>query len=429
MGVVIWLDNLKLGYGGTKQEMERLLADAEKLSGQKFDLSSYADIVEAIHVVQTEMGITGTTAKEAATTIQGSVASMKSAWQNLLTGMADENQNLDVLFGQFVDSVVTVGNNVIPRIQKLLPRIVEGVSALANQLAAHLPEIVESLLPSLLTGAISLVAALIQNIPSLVLSIVKAFVQALQSLFQTVKESGAEMLGNLVSGIAENIPELLKQAAAIIAELVKGIVGNLPKIISAAGKIIASLVKGLAKGVSELFGVGKNLLNGLWKGFKSVWSSISGWVSEKVGWIADKFKAVKDFFSGIKDAATGAASTKTATKTANVKKHASGAILKKPTIFGYTPSSGTYHLGGEAGAEAVAPIDKLMGYVRTAVAEQNNDSLLVEIRSLLERLLQAVQLGQGDTVIPVYIGTEKIDEIIMTAKQRMTNRSGGFANV
>ena len=102
------MDNLKLGYGGTKEEMERLLADAEKISGIEYDISSYADITEAIHVVQTEMGITGTTAAEAASTIQGSLSMMKGAWANLLTGLADENADFDALMGNFVDSVVTV---------------------------------------------------------------------------------------------------------------------------------------------------------------------------------------------------------------------------------------------------------------------------------------------------------------------------------
>lgn len=110
------LDNLKLGYGGTKEEMERLLKDATKLSGIEYDISSYADIVDAIHVVQTEMGITGTTAKEASTTISGSISSAKAAWQNLLVGMADDTQDLDTLVDNFFDSIVTVGDNIIPRI-------------------------------------------------------------------------------------------------------------------------------------------------------------------------------------------------------------------------------------------------------------------------------------------------------------------------
>ena len=133
------LDNLKLGYGGTKEEMQRLLADAEKLSGVKYDLSSYADIVEAIHVIQTEMGITGTTAKEASTTIQGSVASMKAAWANLMVGMADDTQDLDLLLSNFIESIGTVADNLLPRIGIVIEGMGKLVAGLAPEIASALP--------------------------------------------------------------------------------------------------------------------------------------------------------------------------------------------------------------------------------------------------------------------------------------------------
>ena len=117
------LDNLKLGYGGTKTEMERLLKDAEKISGLKFDISSFADVTQAIHIIQTEMGITGTTAKEAATTIQGSASMMKSAWNNLLTGITDDTQNFDKLLDNFIDSVKIFGSNILPAAKKSLSGI------------------------------------------------------------------------------------------------------------------------------------------------------------------------------------------------------------------------------------------------------------------------------------------------------------------
>ena len=229
------LDNLKLGYGGTKEEMQRLLADAEKLSGIKYDISSFDDIVQAIHVVQTEMGITGTTAKEAATTIQGSVASMKGAWQNLLTGMADENQNLDLLFKQFVDSVVVVGDNLIPRIQALLPRIVTGISQLASSLSAQLPAIMESVLPSLITGAVNIVAALIRQLPALIKSIIKSITTTLKTYGSEIQKSGSDMLQKLITGITNNLPKIIEKAAQIVTKLVSGLANNLPKIIAAAG--------------------------------------------------------------------------------------------------------------------------------------------------------------------------------------------------
>lgn len=121
------LDNLKLGYGGTKEEMERLLADAEKISGVHYDISNLNDVYEAIHVVQTEMGITGTSAEEAATTIQGSVAMMKSAWTNWVTGLMDENANMKELTANLVSSVGQVVENVVPKIGEFFSNLVEGI--------------------------------------------------------------------------------------------------------------------------------------------------------------------------------------------------------------------------------------------------------------------------------------------------------------
>lgn len=302
-------------YGGTKEEMQRLLADAEKLSGIKYDISSFDDIVQAIHVVQTEMGITGTTAKEAATTIQGSAASMKSAWQNLLTGMADEKQNLDLLFNQFIDSAVVFGNNLISRIQKLLPRIVTGISKLASSLAAQLPSIMKTLLPSLITGAVNIVAALIRQLPALVKSIITSLVKTIQSYKSTLQKSGADTLQKLLTGIEQNLPKVISKAADIIVKLVKGIANNLPQIIKVAGRIIGSLIKGivsslpslvakapsiiasLAKGLLSSLGaitsVGVNIVKGLWQGI----SNAKDWVISKIRGFGDSIlSSLKSFF-------------------------------------------------------------------------------------------------------------------------------------
>ena len=137
------LDNLKLGYGGTKEEMQRLLDDASKLSGIKYDISSYSDVVDAIHVVQTEMGITGTTAKEASTTIEGSVSSMSSAWDNWVAGMADSEANFSQLTSNLVDSIVTVVGNIAPRVIETVPRLVSGLGEIVEQLATYIPQVIQ----------------------------------------------------------------------------------------------------------------------------------------------------------------------------------------------------------------------------------------------------------------------------------------------
>lgn len=141
------LDNLKLGFGGTKEEMQRLLQEAEKISGIKYDISNFNDIIEAIHVIQTEMGITGTTAKEAASTIEGSLNMTKSAWTNLLTGMADDNSNFDVLVQNLVNSLGSLAENLLPRVKIAIEGIGELLRTLLPKVLDEIPEIMASLFP------------------------------------------------------------------------------------------------------------------------------------------------------------------------------------------------------------------------------------------------------------------------------------------
>lgn len=255
------LDNLKLGYGGTQAEMERLLVDAEKISGIKYDISSYADIVDAIHVVQTEMGITGTTAEEAASTIQGSFGMMKSAWQNLVTGMADPDQDLGVLVGNFTDSVVIAGNNLIPRIQELLPRIVEATTSLIGTVSEQLPAILGTVLPSLVEGATNLVTGLMAALPSVLSvladvapTVINTLVPALIELLPQITQTGIDVIVSLAKGIADALPQLIPAATDAIIEIVEVLTSpeNLGNLIDAALAIILALVDGLVDATPKL---------------------------------------------------------------------------------------------------------------------------------------------------------------------------------
>lgn len=255
------LDNLKLGYGGTQAEMERLLADAEKISGIKYDISSYADIVDAVHVVQTEMGITGTTAEEAASTIQGSFGMMKSAWQNLVTGMADPDQDLGALVGNFTDSVVIAGNNLIPRIQELLPRIVEATTSLIGTVSEQLPAILGTVLPSLVEGATNLVTGLMAALPSVLSvladvapTVINTLVPALIELLPQITQTGIDVIVSLAQGIADALPQLIPAATDAIIEIVEVLTSpdNLGNLIDAALAIILALVDGLVDATPKL---------------------------------------------------------------------------------------------------------------------------------------------------------------------------------
>lgn len=223
------LDNLKLGYGGTKEEMERLLEDASKISGIKYDISSYADIVDAIHVVQTEMGITGTTAKEASTTIQGSISSMKSAWQNLLTGLADENADLDVLVTNMIESVGTVVENVLPKISVAA----EGIVSIIQNLIPQIPPLIEQLLPPLLEGALSLIQGLVTILPEITSTI-------------------TGMLPSVLTSLVGMTPEILTSILTIITELLNSITGMLPTIVEAIMQVVPQLITSLVAAIPQL---------------------------------------------------------------------------------------------------------------------------------------------------------------------------------
>ena len=253
------LDNLKLGYGGTKEEMQRLLADAEKLSGVKYDLSSYADIVEAIHVIQTEMGITGTTAKEASTTIQGSVASMKAAWANLMVGMADDTQDFDLLLSNFIESIGTVADNLLPRIGIVIEGMGKLVAGLAPEIASALPTLTNELLPNLVELGVQSISALVQGIQengdSLAagaLSIVGTLAEGIAELLPMVADTAASLVVSLADGLTESLPDIIPIAIETISTLVENLTENANTIIDAGIQIILALGEGLIAALPQL---------------------------------------------------------------------------------------------------------------------------------------------------------------------------------
>ena len=276
------LDNLKLGYGGTAKEMYRLLSDAKEID-ETFDAvfsldekghleANYSDIVQAIHIVQTEMGITGTTAKEAASTIQGSFGMVKAAWQNLVTGLADPEQDLGALVGNFTDSVVIAGNNLIPRIQELLPRIVEAVTSLVGTVSEQLPALLESVLPSLIEGATSLIAGLMAALPAVLAvlgdvapTVIGILVPALIDLLPQIVQTGIDVIVSLVQGISEAMPELIPAATEAIIKIAETLTdpGNLGNLVDAALEIILALADGIIDAVPRLLEVAPKIITNL----------------------------------------------------------------------------------------------------------------------------------------------------------------------
>lgn len=242
------LDNLKLGYGGTKSEMERLLKDAEKLSGQKYDISNLDDVYEAIHVIQTEIGITGTTAEEADKTIQGSVASMKSAYQNFLVSLADANGDVAGSLNNLIDSAKTVMKNLLPVIKTGLKSIATAIKDFAPEVIAMLPGLIDEILPPLLDAVMEMAVALADTAPALVLTIVTAIVNNLPKLVDTA----VKIVQALINGLTPAIPKLIPVALQAVNAIVNGLIQNMPLLIRAAGQLIGGLVKGIIQNLPQI---------------------------------------------------------------------------------------------------------------------------------------------------------------------------------
>lgn len=337
------LDNLKLGYGGTKSEMERLIADANALNSAQgktaeYSIESFADIVAAIHDVQTEMGITGTTALEASTTIQGSVSSMKSAWTNFATGLSDENADLGQLMNNLIDSAVTAGQNINTRLQILLPRLVAGLTQLANNLIPMLPDIVSSVLPGLLEGATSLINGLINALPQLTSTItpivaqqaptiIVALTTALLSNLPSILQCGVQLFLGLVQGLAQSLPQLIPVAVEAARQLIIGLLQSLPQILATGGMLIQGLLEGLYSALingmgsvgtwvdqtivqpirefgSRLLGVGGELVSWLWDGIVSVATTLFPGLKSLLGNATDE--AVAEAGASMQGAVTAA---------------------------------------------------------------------------------------------------------------------------
>ena len=232
------LDNLKLGYGGTKEEMQRLLDDANALNAAQgnytnYTINSYADIVDAIHTVQTEMGITGTTQMEASTTIQGSIASMKAAYDNFITGLGDENADMAELITNLLGSTVTVAENLLPVVERILENI--GV---------------------------------------------------------VVQEKGPEMIEKFVGYAVEKLPQVIELGMKMVLAIVSGLAKNLPQIVRSVLDMTETIVKTFVSSLPDIVDVGKQIVRGVWDGIKAMGS----WIKEKVsgffGGIVDNVKGV-----------------------------------------------------------------------------------------------------------------------------------------
>lgn len=496
------LDNLKLGYGGTQKEMERLLADASKLSGVKYKIENFSDIIEAIHVIQDNQGIAGTTAAEAEKTISGSVNAAKAAWKNLLSGLADGEQDIDQLVSNLSETVLTAAQkNIVPRLQTMAPRLVQAVQTLVSTLGPQLPGIINTILPGMVEAATTLITGLADVLPDLLGSIidvlpnvVKQIGGALKKLFPSLLKTFKSLIGKIdfkglgtaigsgLRSIVTNLPDIMKGIGSaiswawehvgypLIAGIFKGVFGvDLPDswdqlvedigdwwdgvvedvggaleiTFKAIGDALTSAKEAVEKwwgDVKALFGNLLTIVFGLGTGDdqEAAKEAVTKWWGEiktKIGgalsimWhLLNPFNIAKQVKNAWDRATKGLNLTvgwKTVQQTVEILTnpetnplnpdshyqqvistpegrgamrnagweviksfftHADGAVFSKPPLF---DTHSGYHLVGEAGAEAVAPIGVLQGYVKSAVGEVVGASM----ERKLDQMLVALQNG------------------------------------
>lgn len=287
------LDNLKLGYGGTKEEMERLLDDANKLNAAQgkytdYSIDSFSDIILAIHDIQTEYDITGTTAKEASTTISGSLSATKAAWANLVTGVADDNANFGQLISNFVDSATTEASNIIPRVEVALNGAAKLIESLVPPIMAELPSLIETVLPQLAQSAVNIVQTLVTEISANAAQLIDSAIQiitvlgnGIYQMLPTVAQSALQIVLTLVSKLNENLPQMLDTAGQMLIAFVTGVSEHLPDIMLAAASIVETLltyfVEHLPDIVEGAMQMGDAVIDGIIDGISAAWDSLVSW--------------------------------------------------------------------------------------------------------------------------------------------------------
>ena len=278
------LDNLKLGYGGTKEEMQRLLVDAEKVSGVKYDISSFADVTEAIHVMQTQMGITGTTAAEAADTISGSIDSTKSALTNLWAGLGNPKadvqklvndvtnslgnvvKNITPVLNNIVTALPTLINGVVSAIGGMLPNLLQAVTSLFTQVLQTILTLLPSLIPVFVNALMTIVQAIISNLPLLIsaaVQLVTTLVQGIATALPTLIPAAVQAVVTIVQGLIDNLPLLLDAGLQLLTGLLDGLITAIPILIAALPQIITSLVTFFVTSIPIIINAGIQLLTAL----------------------------------------------------------------------------------------------------------------------------------------------------------------------
>jgi len=290
------LDNLKLGYGGTKGEMERLLKDASAIAGVEFNIDNYNDVIEAIHIMQEQMGIAGTTAKEAEGTISGSIAMLKASWQNFLTELGKDDADLQTRAGELVDSIVTTAGNIAPRLL-----------AIAQNIFAAIPELYEKLKPYI-DEFIAMAGQFIEEHQPEIQAASEKLFDGVMAAFGNMAKLGVQALikfiGELIKTMPEWYPQLQQAAFQLFLQVVSGFANGLTPFMNQVNSLIDSGLKGIGSFFGDFFLAGKDIIDNIAQGIGSVASGIKDALEDPLGaaqrFIEDVMGTIERIVSGVK---------------------------------------------------------------------------------------------------------------------------------
>lgn len=402
------LDNLKLGYGGTKTEMERLLKDAQEISGVEYDISNLSDVYNAIHVIQGELDITGTTSKEAATTISGSIASMKSSFQNVLADITLGNDVTASMQG-LGDSVASVAQNIIPAITNI-------ITAVPTLLITLIPQ----LIPIVISGGQQLVQGLVdgfsQSLPAVNgagLQIPNEVLSAISTGLPSILQKGVEVISNVANGILQNLPSLISAAGNILSQLLNaflaglpgmldagvklvgnigtGLIQNGPAVLTAIGKVIAQLLTTIASHLPELLQKGIELIGKLAAGIIQAVPQVASAVPKVINNIKTSFTSVnwgeigRNIISGVATGITGAAG-----KIADAAKSAARRAYESAKSF----------LGINSPSKLMR--DEIGKYIPAGIAEGINDNAkIISFNAVADHIVSSAKSTIGRETVPL----------------------------
>lgn len=343
------LDNLKLGYGGTKGEMERLLADAQKITGVEYDIDNLGDVYEAIHVIQGELGLTGVAAEEAQSTLTGSFEGMKAAWQNLL-GNIGLGENVESSMGVFVDSVSNyLFNNLIPTIGTIFKSLPKAMGAFIKKGAPQIAKSGMGLIKSLANGAQKQLPQLLQKLIKGITGLTKSFGSNMGKFI----EVGSKLILSVAKGLVKALPKLLQAAPKIVSNIVIGIVKNLPKILAVGVKLIGTLALGIIKAIPSLIAVIPRIISRIRQAFNVNWGAIGKKIISGIGsGISAAIGVVKSAINKVKNAITSPI---------NAAKNTVKNTIKK--IKGFFPFSISKFISGLPSNPLSAIYNKIKGVV------------------------------------------------------------------